>query len=43
MISAAAAGETRKRYLDSIKKVLAEMTEDTSMPLSSLVLLNMRK
>ena len=33
----------RKRYLDSIKKVLAEMTEDTSMPLSSLVLLNMRK
>ena len=33
----------RKRYLDPIKKVLAEMTEDTSMPLSSLVLLNMRK
>ena len=33
----------RKRYLDPIKKVLAEMTGDTSMPLSSLVLLNMRK
>lgn len=32
-----------KRYLDPIKKVFAEMTEDTSMPLSSLVLLNMRK
>ena len=33
----------RKRYLDPIKKALAEMTGDTSMPLSSLVLLNMRK
>lgn len=42
MISAAADGET-ERDTWILLKVLAEMTGDTSMPLSSLVLLNMRK